>query len=332
METKSCPCLIVTIDTESDNLWKQKDRITLENILQIPKLQELFNRYKIKPTYLVSYPVAQDKKCVSILRNIYEQGRCEIGSHLHAWTTPPVLRNEWDRCPYLYEFPLQTQRELLLNLTEVVRNNFDLSPVSYRAGRFGFDEDSVVLLEEFGYQIDTSVVPLMDFKDHAGEERGGPCFVNAPLWPYYLSKDNVCQPGESQILEIPVSVSFNRGLPEWGQRMYLQTRETNFCRRLLAKLNLLQIIWLYPTFFSVREMGSLCQYLLSKGLPVLNMMFHSSEILAGASPYHRTEKDVSAFLNKIEGIIRFLVEKKGVVSQTLSEFRENYIQRGGCIR
>lgn len=312
-------CLIITIDTESDNLWEQKG-ITLENIHQIPELQKLFDRYNVKPTYLVSYPVASNKECVSILRKIYEAGSCEIGSHLHAWTTPPLSEKTWQTSPYLFEFPLEIQRELLSNLTEIIRTNFGIQPFSYRAGRFGFDEKSITLLEELNYSVDTSVVPLVSFKKHKGDKKIGASFIKAPIFPYYLSKNDVCQSGDSKILEVPVSVAFNRKINHSIQDWYLNAEDNNLFLRLINRLNILQIIWLYPTFFSLKELLSLCRYLLKIGVPVLNMMFHSSEILANASPYHRSKEDITGFLNKIEGVIRFLIEEKGITSKTLSEF------------
>ena len=81
---------IISIDTEEDNWDNFDEKPTQKNIQRIPKLQKLFNRYQIKPTYLVTYPVACDPKSVSILKPILESSQCEIGTHLHPWNTPPM--------------------------------------------------------------------------------------------------------------------------------------------------------------------------------------------------------------------------------------------------
>ena len=41
---------------------------TLNNIRRIPRLQDLFDKYGMLPTYLVTYPVASDEESVKILR------------------------------------------------------------------------------------------------------------------------------------------------------------------------------------------------------------------------------------------------------------------------
>ncbi|HTG02435.1 MAG TPA: hypothetical protein VK654_17770, partial [Nitrospirota bacterium] len=72
--------LVITIDTEEDN-WGSYDsqEYTLENIKNIPVLQELFDRFGVKPTYLITYPVAMHGGSLAILKEIKDSNRCEIG-------------------------------------------------------------------------------------------------------------------------------------------------------------------------------------------------------------------------------------------------------------
>ena len=83
---------IVTIDTEEDN-WDKYSRTDnpVENLKKIIPLQKIFDRYGVRPTYLISYPVATDPKCIEILKSILDQGQCEIGSQCHPWNTPPFV-------------------------------------------------------------------------------------------------------------------------------------------------------------------------------------------------------------------------------------------------
>lgn len=48
---------IITVDTEGDNLWNWKEgkEITTQNAKAIPKFQELCERFKFKPVYLINY-------------------------------------------------------------------------------------------------------------------------------------------------------------------------------------------------------------------------------------------------------------------------------------
>lgn len=83
--------LFITIDTEEDewgNFSNQDPQ--LRNIYNIPMLQDIFNKYNAVPTYLINYPVATSMDSVKILKNIYDEEKCEIGTHCHPWNTPPI--------------------------------------------------------------------------------------------------------------------------------------------------------------------------------------------------------------------------------------------------
>ncbi|TAK08329.1 MAG: WalW protein, partial [Candidatus Manganitrophaceae bacterium] len=66
--------LIITIDTEEDNWGSYRSTgMTLENIKRIPVLQQLFDAYQVKPTYLITHTVATDEASVAILKPILDQ-------------------------------------------------------------------------------------------------------------------------------------------------------------------------------------------------------------------------------------------------------------------
>ena len=52
--------LLVGIDTEGDNQWDAAARANqqFENIYALPRLHALFARHGVRPTYVVTYPVA----------------------------------------------------------------------------------------------------------------------------------------------------------------------------------------------------------------------------------------------------------------------------------
>jgi hypothetical protein len=57
------------------------------------------------------------------------------------------------------------------------------------------------------------------------------------------------------------------------------------------------------------------------GAPVLNMTFHSSELMPGGSPYNKTEKSIEDLYLRLDGFLSSL-RSDGVRSVTLSEARE----------
>ena len=55
--------LLVGIDTEGDNQWDAAARANqrFENIYALPRLHALFARHGVRPTYVITYPVAVDR-------------------------------------------------------------------------------------------------------------------------------------------------------------------------------------------------------------------------------------------------------------------------------
>ncbi|MCM8788033.1 MAG: hypothetical protein NC935_08310 [Candidatus Omnitrophica bacterium] len=84
--------LVVTVDTEEEGIWDgnyKRRNNSVKHLYQLNRLQDLFYKYKVKPTYLVDYAVLLDNKAVNCLKKVYKNGASEIGSHLHTWCTPP---------------------------------------------------------------------------------------------------------------------------------------------------------------------------------------------------------------------------------------------------
>src|SRR5688500_10239061 len=84
------PTVFITIDTEED-FWGvfQAENNPVENVSEVPAVQRIFDRFGAIPTYLVNWPVVSDRKAVTVIRRIADDGRCEVGTHCHPWNTPP---------------------------------------------------------------------------------------------------------------------------------------------------------------------------------------------------------------------------------------------------
>jgi peptidoglycan/xylan/chitin deacetylase (PgdA/CDA1 family) len=316
------PHLLVGIDTEGDNQWDAaaRERQTFENIYALPALHALFDRHQVRPTYLVTWPVASDERSQEVLRFLRLRGDCEIGAHHHAWETPPCTAEDVRRHPYAASLDLAQFESQLAELTAAITRTTGEPPVSYRSGRFGFDASHVAALERCGYMIESSVAPLF-----CEAHKGGPDFVEAPLTPYFLSYDSAVRPGTSRVLEIPCSAALDRRVPARLAHAYARAPWPYLTRRVLRKLGIARVDWLRPSYSSFDAMCGLARRLVERGVPVLNMLFHSSEAIVGGSPYNRTQADLDAFLDRLARFLRFAVGELGARPATFREFHRHYL-------
>ncbi len=309
--------ILLGVDTEADNQWDSAARSSLpvKNVFELPRLQRLCDRYGVPPTYLVTYEMAIDDEARGVLRELAQTQRCEIATHHHPWSTPPLVDG------HLYPLNLSPERfrEQMKVLTEAVAAIHDHPPVSYRAGRNGFTGWQVGILEELGYLVDSSVDPFFNEK-----RKGGPSFAGAPLVPYFVSAEDPRRAGTSTLLEIPITSALDRKWPRFLQTAYADVTRSYQFRRALRLLKITRPIWLRPSYSRPDDMQKLAARILDGEAPVANIIFHSSELLAGGSPYNQTASDVDRFYDELEGLLSFLTEK-GATGATFHGFRMDWV-------
>jgi len=310
--------LLVGIDTEGDNQWDARARADqrFENLYALPRLHALFARHGVRPTYVITYPVARDARSADVLRTLRRGGDCEIGAHHHAWETPPCTEEDVRRHPYAASLPLNQFEEQLARLTDAIAEAIGERPVSYRSGRFGFSAAHVAALERLGYTVESSVAPLF-YEGH----KNGPDFVEAPLTPYYLAYDSATTPGTSRVLEVPVSAALNRRLPRSLQYLYARAPKPYTTKRVLRKLGIAHVRWLRPSYSSLHDMIGLARDLAEAHEPVLNLLFHSSEAIVGGSPYNTNDAELNAFFDRLERFFEYAVGTLKARPATFSEFK-----------
>lgn len=311
--------LVITIDTEEDNWGDYRSSgYTLENIGRIPRLQDLFDRFDVKPTYLVTYPVANNEKALAMLKGIANTGRCEIGAHCHPWNTPPFEEERTARNSMLCNLPSDLQYRKLRRQHQEIEQNFRVSSVSFRAGRWGYNQSVSSNLIRLKYKVDTSVTAYTDWSIYCG-----PDFSNIPPSPYTISANGcLTMDDEKHLTEIPATVGYIQ--PNFSICNYSHKTLTGKpwsllkMHAVLSRANLLNKVSLSPELANSRDMIRLTETMISKGFPVINMFFHSTSLMAGLSPFVKTKKDESAFFRRIREFISYSKNRR-IESVTLSE-------------
>ena len=143
--------------------------------------ERVFDRMGIVPTYVIDWPVATTPASVAVLRSLMEAGRCEIGTHLHPWVSPPYEEDVSRFNSYAGNLPRQLEYDKLRMLTEAITASFGRAPTAFKAGRYGLGPHTAESIAALGYRIDASVVPYSAFLDD-----GGPDFRAYDEHPYWF--------------------------------------------------------------------------------------------------------------------------------------------------
>jgi hypothetical protein len=184
------PLLMVVIDTEEEFDWSRPHSRAATGVSHIAhqhRGQRIFDRFALRPTYVVDYPVASQATAYPLLRDWLGDGRCQIGTHLHPWVNPPFDETVSAYNSYPGNLPAALEQEKLARLTEVIEANFGARPTVYRAGRYGVGPATAGILARLGYQIDMSVMPRTDFRAD-----GGPDFTASAKRPTGSDRTPAC--------------------------------------------------------------------------------------------------------------------------------------------
>jgi hypothetical protein len=308
--------LAVTIDAEADGQWTPGVPITTRNVAFWPPFQDLCERHGVAPTYLIASEIVGDEKARESLRGWVRRGAAEVGAHLHPWTTPPFHDRPGLRYNDLqHAFPCQLPDELLrektTNLTLQIEQAFCRRPTSYRAGRFGIDGRLAQILTDQGYVTDSSVTPLCSWRDHPGlGGHGGPDFRAHGLSPFVIDGT-----GPGGLLELPVTVCVTYAclrrwpllLQAYGSRLGRAVR-----KHVLSPWLAPQPVWLSPDpRYDTRDLTAAWHRGRESDPPSAVMMFHSSELMPGGSPFRPDAQSVRDLLAQLDTFFRHVREHGG---------------------
>ena len=326
--------LVITVDVEEDQWGVTSHRnATALNVRRLPILQKLLHEFGSIPTYLLTYPVVNDPCAISILREILEEDGCEIGMHCHPWNTPPYEEHLSNYNSMLCNLPTTLQFEKLQRLHEAIQNNLDITPIAFRSGRWGFDQEVARNIVRLGYRIDTSITPYTSWA-----ECDGPDFSRFSPQPYEFTYLSLADGHlETSLVELPATIGYLHGEFEASARLVRSLQRTPLRQLkvagILSKLRLLRKVWLSPEMETPVRMIQLVRQMMRQGYDVLNLVFHSTALAKGCNPFVRTVADEQRFLENLHQFLG-LVKEEGVVCMPLSEvasLRSSPFTRGQMI-
>jgi hypothetical protein len=234
--------------------------------------------------------------------------------HLHAWNSPPetpLTDNDWRYKPYLIEYSDALMREKVDFMTKLLQDTFQTKMRSHRAGRWAFDERYARLLIEYGYEVDCSVTPKVNWKTAKGAPGNrGTDYRQFPLQAYFLDENDISKPGNSPLLEVPMSIQFKHSA--------LMNSIKQGYDKLRGKLRSPSVHWLRPMGGNVETMQRVVEQTLAQGNDYVEYMLHSSEYMPGGSPTFKNEQDIERLYDDLESFFTWLQPR--VQGMTLADY------------
>jgi hypothetical protein len=315
---------IVTIDTEGDDIWNGPREITTRNALYLPRFQQLCECFGLKPTYLVNYEMAVSPAFVEFGRDVQARGKGEIGMHLHAWNSPPIAALTGDdnrHKPFLIEYPADALRAKVDFMTKLLQDVFGTPITSHRAGRWAMNEHYARTLIEYGYLTDCSVTPYVDWRGTLGNPvaAGGSDYRDFPTEPYFIDPEDIGRPGNSPLLEVPMTVS-KRCPPALRPLVRAILSRPGLPRHVVSRM--LRNQWLRPNGYNRSAMIAQVEEAAAAGASHVEFMLHSSEFMPAGSPTFPDARSVERLYADLEA----LFERASALfsGATLGEFRHAF--------
>ncbi len=179
--------VLLTLDVEPDfTQYLNNSYIGVEKGL--PPLLDLLGDHGITIDFFITADVC--KRYLKLVRKIADQGH-RIGCHGYDHTHP-----------FYCTMSLEKQLKDISNATSEIERILGSRPTMFRTPNFSVNGDTIKVLEQLNYTIDSSVLPgrhvrrwkLFTIFDHR----------TAPKIPYHPSVKDITCKGGSSVLEIPL--------------------------------------------------------------------------------------------------------------------------------
>ena len=211
----------------------------------------------------------------------------------------------------LWENDFGTNIRRIKTITDEITRKIGVRPVSHRAGRWATNKEYLSLLVKYGYKVDCSFTPHIDWSKTKGMSKNskGSNYRWASEFPFSIKTSH------GTILELPMTI----------RKRTLQFKGVKSLRSFLRWIYRLFFplhVWLRPNRNNIDEILSMMEKEKNSKSDYLMFMIHSSELMPGGSPSFPTANDVDCLYHDVEEI--FKKASEFCVGKTISEYMHSY--------
>jgi hypothetical protein len=310
--------LVVSIDVEEEGLFSghyAQENVAVTNVDALSVLDPVFSDLGIHPTMVATYQVLSRPEHLGALQELCARWHGELGAHLHHWNTPPIIPAPTHKPSPCDSLPEDILSEKLENLLALMRNAGEI-PASFRMGRFNMTGRMFKILERTSVLADGSVAPMR-------KSFGGPDHLAAPVDPYFADPSDPRRPGNSRILEIPMTIL---PIPERvGAALARLDEKAPFLSGAIAwAAERLFSLPAQPFWTGLNRLKAAVRLHGRRGGKVLSVFMHSSELAPGSSPISPTTERIEELVARLRAYLEWLVDDLGAQSVTMRELYEDY--------
>ena len=317
---------VISVDTEEDfAFYDSKNHYTsVDNVSELNRFQDLCEQYQFKPTYLCTYQVAKNDSSRDFLISFLKKETCEIGTHFHPWLTPPEQEFTAGHNYVSNDYSDDILKLKFDKLHNAIIDRFGVAPKSFRAGRWVMNPAQLRLLINYGYTVDTTVLPYVDYSSISKTECPSSDYRYLDKQQYYYVNHRTF-PNKSKngIIEIPVTTKlFFLGLPysyfEFCKK-YIPKFENVFCWRTFKFGD----VSITPSNI-VKNFDKIKNIIVNNNnhnINIINFAVHSTELSKGWHPDFQTKGEVDLFFKNINSLFK-LLRNEGYKGLGLNSFPE----------
>ncbi len=186
-------------------------------------------------------------------------------------------------------------------MTGLLEDIFGTKMTVHRAGRWSLDERYAQILIQNGYKVDCSVTPHVSWKDSLGDpgQNGGTDYTDFPDHAYFIDPSDISRPGDSSLLEVPVTIGKLHGRSI--ETLRATSRGIAPVRKALSFF-FPALTWLRPNGRNLGSMLRLLDHAVRSERDYVEFMLHSSELMPGGSPAFGSGEAIEKLYEDIEAL------------------------------